>query len=46
MFILSLAYPLHVQNFFAGLYPMVTFDMFQTDAYYNELFDFESFGYF
>jgi hypothetical protein len=45
MFVLSLIYPLHVKNFFAGLYPLVTFELFQTDDLYEEIFDLSFYDY-
>ena len=45
MFILSLNYPVRVQNFFAGLFPMVTFDLFPTDDIYEEIFGFSELDY-
>jgi hypothetical protein len=41
MFILSLEYPAHVQDFFSALFPLVTFDMFPTDDLYEDMFKFE-----
>lgn len=42
MFILSLEYPVHVQDFFAALFPLVTFDLFPTDDLYEDMFGFEA----
>jgi hypothetical protein len=41
MFILQLDYPVHVQEFFAGLFPLITFDLIPTEELYNALLDFD-----
>jgi hypothetical protein len=42
LFILTLEYPINVQNFFAAMFPLITFDMFPTDELYQVMFDFEN----
>jgi hypothetical protein len=41
MFILMLNYPANVNDFFAGLFPLVTFDMFPTEEIYDYVFGFD-----
>jgi hypothetical protein len=41
MFILMLSYPANVNSFFAGLFPLVTFDMFPTEEIYDYVFSFD-----
>lgn len=38
MFILRLDYPQHTLDYFAGLFPLITFDIFPTDDLYEEIF--------
>jgi hypothetical protein len=41
MFILMLNYPANISEFFAGLFPLITFDLFPTDDIYEFLFGYE-----
>jgi hypothetical protein len=45
MFILQLNYPSHVQDYFAGIFPLITFDLFPTDDLYEEIFQFSELDY-
>lgn len=40
MFILKLEYPVNVQNFFAAIFPLLTFSLFPTDDLYESMFSF------
>ena len=40
---MSLDYPLRMQLFFGGLFPLITFDAMPTDDLYNLLFNTKSF---
>jgi len=40
MFILSLDYPVMVQNFFSALFPLITFDLVPTDDLYDDYLGF------
>jgi hypothetical protein len=42
MFILTLRYPLQVQKFFAGLFPLITLDVVPTDTLFDELLQFRN----
>jgi len=42
MFILSLHYPPNLVDYFAGLFPFITFDAVPTDDLYNYIFDYEN----
>jgi len=42
MFILSLHYPPNLVDYFAGLFPFITFDAVPTDDLYNYMFDYEN----
>jgi hypothetical protein len=41
MFIIDLNYPRKVQDFFAGLFPLIVFDVVPTDDLYQYIFHFE-----
>lgn len=41
MFILQLNYPVHVQEFFASLFPLITFDVIPTEKLYEFTLDFD-----
>jgi hypothetical protein len=40
MFILSLDYPVMVQNFFSALFPLITFDLVPTENLYDDYLGF------
>lgn len=40
MFVLKLNYPVMTQNFFAALFPLITFDLVPTDDLYDEYLGF------
>jgi len=42
MFILSLHYPPNLVDYFAGLFPFITFDAVPTDELYNYMFDYDN----
>lgn len=44
MFILSLTYPVNLQEFFRGLFPLIVFDIIPTDELYEKIFAFEELG--